>query len=59
MVSQAFTDGDMETMETSTHPWTKSHEAWHFEKPGLGVCEYKKGLLAYSQEPYIDQISHQ
>ena len=59
MVSQAFTDVDLETMETDTYPWTQSHEAGCREIQSLGVCEYKKRLLAYSQKPYLNQKCYQ
>lgn len=54
-----FTDGNLETMETDTHPKTKSHEVGYSEIPGLGVCEYEKGLLVHSQKPNLNQKCHQ
>lgn len=48
MVSQTSADGDLETMETDTPPWTKSHETW-YKLRNRRVPQGMHGILRYNQ----------
>ena len=41
----------LETMEEDRNQTPKSGQTGDIRRKSLGICKYKKGLLAYSQQP--------